>query len=233
METQGYVKLLEREFADRQRNNESYSLRAYARDLKIDPSTLSAILKGKRTLPLKRAQDVAKCLNLCPSESQFFYQSLASNRSSLRKLLDFPAFDTSLLLTEDHYYKVMAEWEHYATLSLLQINKGQWSYEKIGKRLGISTVRAKDIIDRLIDLELVQRNAQGELHPTHSRLDTTDGIKSTALRKAQKEALQMGIDKLDQVPMKERSYSIETIPVDIGKIDEAREMILEDRKSVV
>ena len=49
-----YREILKNELIERKRNNPSYSLRSFARSLKISPTTLSCVLKGKRGLEATR-----------------------------------------------------------------------------------------------------------------------------------------------------------------------------------
>jgi transcriptional regulator with XRE-family HTH domain len=57
------VDLLLKEFDQRKLKNSRYSLRAYARDLGVDSSFLSKVLRGKRILGYKVAEDMRKRLS--------------------------------------------------------------------------------------------------------------------------------------------------------------------------
>ena len=67
-----YRSILKSEFAQRCDRNSGYSLRAFARDLKIHPSRLSAVLNGKKGLSKDSASDVAKILGFAPREAEMF-----------------------------------------------------------------------------------------------------------------------------------------------------------------
>ncbi len=66
------IEVMRRVLLERRTKNSKYSLRAYARDLAIDSSTLAQILHGKRGLPMGRVKDVAERLRLSADESQLF-----------------------------------------------------------------------------------------------------------------------------------------------------------------
>jgi transcriptional regulator with XRE-family HTH domain len=54
--------MLETEFARRRRVNPRYSLRAFARSVNLEHSTLSQLLRGKRTMTWKSIQQIARTM---------------------------------------------------------------------------------------------------------------------------------------------------------------------------
>lgn len=70
-----YIKVLKEIFEERKRNNPRYSLRAFARDLRMQAPSLSHILNGHRRLPETRVADVVEILNLTPERRQHFLES--------------------------------------------------------------------------------------------------------------------------------------------------------------
>ena len=65
-EKNNFEEILKDEFIRRKHENELYSLRAFARDLHIQPSPLSAILNGKRPITKKMKKRLALSLGLSP-----------------------------------------------------------------------------------------------------------------------------------------------------------------------
>lgn len=84
METKFYILKLAEHLANKQKVNSRYSLRAFARDLSMDSSTLSQIIRGKRSLPISAADRVAALLNLTGQERENFMQSLEKKRVFLK-----------------------------------------------------------------------------------------------------------------------------------------------------
>lgn len=84
METKFYVTKLTEHLANKQKLNSRYSLRAFARDLSMDSSTLSQILRGKRSLPYSASERVAALLNLTGPDREAFMQSLEKKRDYLK-----------------------------------------------------------------------------------------------------------------------------------------------------
>lgn len=74
-----YRRLLREIFENRKRNNPRYSLRAFARDLRMQPPTLSHVLNGHRRLPASRVEDIADGLGLSAEQRGEFLSSLESD----------------------------------------------------------------------------------------------------------------------------------------------------------
>jgi len=76
-----YVEKLRIVFEARQRQNPLYSLRAFARDLGIDSSSLSKVLQGRRQLSKKAGVEVALNIGLDETETAEFLESHRANTS--------------------------------------------------------------------------------------------------------------------------------------------------------
>lgn len=86
------IKLMQ-EWDDRRKTNQAFSLRAYARFLSIDPSSLSAILKGKRGVPQSAVERICERLRLNEKEAKLFRESARFQKVSLRSLADLESED--------------------------------------------------------------------------------------------------------------------------------------------
>ena len=71
-EVTDYKIYLTREFEFRRRRNSGYSLRAFARDLEIQPSKLSEILSQRVGMSTATAEKIAANLKLLDDESRHF-----------------------------------------------------------------------------------------------------------------------------------------------------------------
>ena len=63
---------LQQEFFQRQRRNPRYSLRAFARDLELSPSTLSEILNGRHRPQAATIGKICQRLSLAPAEEEYW-----------------------------------------------------------------------------------------------------------------------------------------------------------------
>jgi uncharacterized protein (TIGR02147 family) len=213
----------------KQRNNPHYSLRAYARDIGIHPATLSQIINGKRALPVKDSEKVIKRLNLGPKERSLFIDSLT--KSKTYNQIKISEEDNRLVLDES-YYKIIAEWEHFAVLELFNISDFLRTKEDVAERLDLTANRTDVVINNLLICKLLETDTEGKFVKIHSDVKTADDIVSQALRDSHKEAMQMGIAKVEEIAIELRDFSSYTLAVDMNKIPEAKSLIREFRKKM-
>lgn len=213
----------------KQRNNPHYSLRAYARDIGIHPATLSQIINGKRALPAKDSEKVIEKLNLTPREKSLFLDSLLKGKSYNE--IEISEEDNRLLLDES-YYKIIAEWEHFAVLELFQIEDFQRTKEDVAKRLDLTANRTEVVITNLMTGKLIEIDEDGKLVKIHEDVKTTDDITNQALVDSHKESMQMGIKKIDDISVDLRDFSSWTLAIDMNKYQDAKALIKEFRKKM-
>src|SRR5690242_10123333 len=87
-----YRSFLKDELERRMGINAGYSLRAFARDLKMSPQNLSSLLKGKKGISAEAAATMADRLEMNPQEASYFLDlvSLAHARNpQARKIAEF------------------------------------------------------------------------------------------------------------------------------------------------
>ncbi len=231
MELQSYyLTKIKQDLSQKQKVNPHYSLRAFARDLGVHPSTMSQILKGNRPLPLKDSSRVVEKLNLGPKERTLFMESLLKSKVRLDNI-KIDEVDNRFMLDESHY-KIIAEWEHYAVLDLFELKSFEPTLTEIAQRLGITENRADVVVNNLLVSGLLKVNADGSFMKVHEDVRTTEDIKSQALKDSHKETMRMGIDKLDQIEVELRDFSSSTIAVDLNKLPEAKAIIREFRQKM-
>lgn len=223
-----YIRKLRETLSSRQRVNASYSLRAFAKDISIHPSSLSLILKAKRSLPLKDSKKVATSLKLSPKEASLFYESLFLERMKAEAKAS-PATEPSFVLDEA-YHDVVAEWEHFAVLNLLEVSGFEPRIEFVAKKLNITNQRAKVVVDHLIHVNLISIQSDGSWKPQFENLRTTEDVPSAAIHKAHLEKMDLGKAKLEQVPLDLRDFSSVSFAIDMENMDEAKALIREFRR---
>ncbi len=214
----------------KQRSNPKYSLRAYANYLDLHSSTLSQIFKGKRSLPIKKSAFIVEKLKLTAKEKTLFFESLYKTKTNI-DLIKIDDLDDRFMLDES-YYKVIAEWEHYAVLSLFDLTNVDVNLDLITSRLGLDENRALVVVNNLTFCGLVSQNSEGKLQKSHPRLRTTEDVSNQAIKDSHLEALDMGKKKLEEIEIELRDFSAMTIAMDLEKITEAKTIIREFRQKM-
>jgi plasmid maintenance system antidote protein VapI len=92
--------ILEAEFARRRRLNPRYSLRAFARSVELEHSTLSQLLRGKRALTWRSIGRIARTMRWTGSAVlQLSAQSKVDSRDFARRL-DVSVDEVNVALTD-------------------------------------------------------------------------------------------------------------------------------------
>lgn len=206
--------VLQRALLQRCQRNPKYSLRAFARALDICPSTLSKILNGKRSLPKTKALEVANELELNPAERELFL----SNFNTKDKVVES---EVDLALLEMDQFAIIADWYHYAILSLLELPEASIDPQWISKRLSITQVEAKDAIERLTRLKMIEE-VDGVWKQATSPIQMNNKSSSAAARKFHKQLLTKAIDSLENDSFDRRSLSSMTFEMDASQMQLAR-----------
>lgn len=205
-------------------------MRAYARDLGMNPSSLSQVLRGKRGIPLNKVGFVVDKLELDSKERTIFIESLYRSKTNIDNI-KIDSLDERFII-DSSYSKVLAEWEHYAVLTLFNLTDFTVNSTTISERLGISFNRAEVVLSNLLNSKLVEEDETGTLRKTHPDLKTTEDIKSQALRKSHLENLEIAKTKLDEIEVELRDFSATTVAVDLKQIPEAKTIIREFRQKM-
>lgn len=222
-----YLTKLHSELARRQQSNTHYSLRAFARDLGIDASQLSKIMTGKRLLSTELAKQISTTLKLEVQESLLFVESIHRLKPTIDGI-KIPLSDERYILDDESHWKVIAEWEHYAVLSLFDIPKFKPDPEEISTRLGITHDRALEVLENLSIAGLLSEDEKGNLMKSHSVVRTTEDNKSRARDASHLETLELGKVKI-QLDPELRDFSSSTLAIDMSKLSEAKMVIREFR----
>lgn len=85
MKLENYRHYIQSEFENRRIRNPSYSLRAFARDLKTSPSRLSEAINGKRGISNELAHEFVRALGLSGTDAEIFLLSVEAEHSRSQK----------------------------------------------------------------------------------------------------------------------------------------------------
>lgn len=225
-----HIQAIREALSKKQRANPSYSLRAFGRDLNLNSSTLSQVLNGKRPLPIKDCERVAKTLKLTPVDRMRFFES-ALKKHNLLNQIQTPSYDDRYLIDESHY-RVIAEWEHYAVLTLVDLTDFKVTLSSVIEKLGITKIRAETVLQNLQQAQLLKRDDDGFYQKIHSSVRTTEDVTSQALQNSHLEALELGAKKLESTPLDLRDFSAINVAIDPDQMIEFKTIIREFRQKV-
>jgi len=236
--TQTFREYLRSVLVERCDRNPQYSLRAFARSLMIDPSTLAKLLGGSRPLGRRLIHKLSMRLGLNPAEVQTFVEHYEFSRSTSRRTSAAsvqpkapPNLYENLPLDS---FKVISDWYHYGILELMQVENFKQDLAWISKCMGISIHQAKSAIERLHRVGILETSPEGRwVEPLAPKTTTTgNAFTHAAFRNLQKSILEKALIALEEVPFEERDQTSMTIAIDSSRLPEAREKIKAFRREL-
>jgi uncharacterized protein (TIGR02147 family) len=214
-----YRQILQTEFKCRARKNKRYSIRAYAKTLKISPSHLSRILGGKRGLSLSLAESFADRLQFPDDKKQYFCDLVAAAHSRRPEQQKSAKARVSTYRAKRERYlpldvlNAVSDWYHGAIRQLALVDDFKSDPAWIAERLGIGVPVAQEAIERLIRLGLMVRAADGTLKTEESTaIHKADGIPSEAVRKFHSQILEKASGALHAQSISERYIASNLMP---------------------
>lgn len=198
--------------------NPNVSLRAYAKKVGISPGSLSLILLGKRSMSNELAELIANNLKLDPQQRSEVIQKPEIPKNNKRTL------DNYMQLNSDQF-DLISQWHYFAILNLMHLKNFISDSKWIARRIGISEEKAKESLELLQRLQLVSKNAKGELKRIKPKFRTEDDVKNEALRISHLESLDLAKNRLADCDVNNRDYTWITFPMDKNKMAKAKELI--------
>jgi uncharacterized protein (TIGR02147 family) len=220
--------LLLNEFENIRCKNPNYSLRAFAQKLAVPPSALSEVMNGDRVPAEKLALKILLGLNLEPS----FVNKTITNLSAERRGVEYSEDVGEYKTLDAEYFHVIADWYHFAILSLAETKGFKSNARWISRRLGISEVVAEKAIERLIKLEMLSQDKDGKLKATGIQYKSTTDIVSQAIKKQHTQNLDMAKEALEQIDINMRDITSITMAIDLKLLPEAKKKIQKFRREM-
>jgi transcriptional regulator with XRE-family HTH domain len=210
-----FQQTLQKEFLNIKARNPSFSMRAFARKLGVQPSALCEILNNKRI----------------PSKKMVMRIATGLGQNSLSETYLNHGDQTQVLSIDQ--YKLVSDWHHFAILSLMELRDFQSSIPWIAKRLNIANKMVKESLVLLKKNNLVIEDEAGNFSLTGKSLKTSTDIVNDAIKAHTIQALDLAREALLKCPIEKRDYSTVTMAIDVAKIPEAKEMIKKFRKKLM
>ncbi|QDK44515.1 hypothetical protein DOM22_04755 [Bdellovibrio sp. ZAP7] len=212
------VEIIKTELLRRKRDNKSYSLRAFADFLEISPGRLSELLSGKRSLSKKMKIKISERLGL--SEMNELLETQPQN-------LTFSDRTDYHFLSNDAF-TVLADWYHFAILSLADTADFKADPKWIAKRLGISILEATEALARLRKVGAIKLSGS-KMTKTNKSVRAGNGLDSQALRISHRQSIEQAVISLNETPVDLRDISSITMAIDLKKLPIAKKIIQEFR----
>ena len=209
---------LQNELAKRAKKNARFSIRAFARHLGIEPSSLAQVLSGKRNLTDQMCLRLAEPLKLSSTKLR-----LLMKRDGIGKSSD--SFSQFRRLEEDEF-RVISEWHYYAILELTRTDAFKGNINWIAASLEITAAEVRAAVERLKRLGYLKIDATGKwIDALGSATNLGNERSAHEFREYQSQILKKASVALETVAYEERVQSSMTFVGSRERIAEAKRRI--------
>jgi uncharacterized protein (TIGR02147 family) len=216
--------------------NPSYSLRAFARSLKMSPPFLSRVMRGERQLSIRKGLSVAKILGITGVELDIFKQALIGDADSavssqtLALRQEQQKQVTDMLSME--YFRMISDWKCSAIVALSGLPTFKATPQWVSTRLGISRKDSKESLAVLSRLGILKKSAESQLQGKGIWFRTSQDIPSEAIRQFHRGVIQKALESLDAVKVDRRDISGVTVLIDPKRLPIAKRRIQKFRREL-
>lgn len=194
--------------------NERYSKRAYAKKLGISHGPLVEIMNGKRKVSVAMAKKLCERLPLSPRQIDLI---ISKPITSIQKEVEFE-------LKEDQFF-LISDCRHFALLNLIKIKSQSHKPKALAERLDLSEDKVRAMLERLLRLEMIEIDKNGNYRRTKETLKTSDDVLSLSIKAAHKSMLGITVERLDDTALELRDFSSITMAINTKKIAAAKQLI--------
>jgi len=210
--------LLLKTYSVKTESNPAFSMRAFSKKIGISSGALSEILQNKRRVTKQTAKKILSNLFFSPHEIESFFETTKntsdSQEKSAREYRD---------LSIDQY-AVLSNWQYFAFLNLIELPSLDHSISHLAKRLDLTPKKIREIIERLLKLEMIEEK-EGRFIRTSVRYKTTEDITNSAIKKYHNETLELGQTALREVPVELRDFSSILLKINVKNIKKVKDLI--------
>ncbi|HKP95394.1 MAG TPA: TIGR02147 family protein [Fibrobacteria bacterium] len=236
-----YRAFLKDSYQARKRANASFSFRYIGKKVDLDGGTVRHLFKGERNLNPALAGKLARVFGLNNRERIFFEilvlfgqaRSQAEKNHFLEKL--FRLRDLKVKTLEERQHEYYRAWYHMAMRELLNFHPFDGDYQALGRMLqpAISPAEAKSALQVLLDVGLVEKDAEDGLRLTDKTITSGEGIRSLSLKNAQRTMAELACRALDDVPAPERDISGITFSLSAQGAERIKARLRECRRDLI
>jgi uncharacterized protein (TIGR02147 family) len=223
-------RFLQHELTRRISANPRYSLRAFAKALRISPAMLSLVLARKQSLSQKSVDKISKVVPMSPGQLGHLYKMAQLKKHKGFKSFNLKDHENVKQMTME-IFTVLSQWYHFAILSLLELGNSNIQPRWISKKLGISLTEAKLAINRLVSLGLITQT-KGRWKQTSAPMRIGTELSTTAARQFQKQLLEKALFSLENDDLASRDITSMTFSMDPSHLNYASERITEFRRAL-
>jgi len=227
-----YQGILKQALAERTRANPAYSLRTFARDLGLAPSTLSEVLRGQKGLSPKKSIAVTNALQLPAWQTSYFHDLVTQShgrtpeeKQKASERIKAAARDTKLQNLKSDTTRALTSWLSLAILECVHLKDFEPSESWLAARLRVSVKEIRETRDLLLQVKLLEIEPDGKWKDLSPYFTSSDGVPSEAIRSYHRSMLRLAENKLEQDSIEDRVLKSVVCSLEESQLPEARRIL--------
>lgn len=224
------VSYIEEVYKRRKKVNSNYSLRSFARNLGVSSSVIIQILNKKKRVSPKILKTIAPKLEMPEDVFQKFLQK----QIHIKKITNVTSLEKPSMKTIDvESFEVISTWYNYAILELFHLEGFDFNAQNVARVLKLPVTEAETALKNLQKVGLITLAETGNYVPTcdYTVINSVEAP-SLAMKKRQKQIMEIAALKIDAVSQELRDNSSITLAVDLELLPEIKEKIKKFRRSL-
>jgi uncharacterized protein (TIGR02147 family) len=236
-----YRQFLRALFEEKKREKAGFSHRSLMEKLSLQsPGHMLFIMQGKRRLTTAIALRLASYLKFSKREQRYLLalvrysdaKTPAEKQYAFEELLQLRQHP-SMLVTPDSY-RFYGKWYYSAIRAVLDVEPITDDCQRLASLLrpAIAASQAKEAVELLLELGMIDRDETGVLHPRESAITTGDVWQGAVIHNLQRQFIELGKESLDRFDKIERDISNLTVTVSDQTFDLIRKKVTELRSQI-
>lgn len=200
------------------------------------------VMNGTRNLSQSGSFKLSEALQLSEKEAEYFICLVAFNQAGsprekeffYLKMADICKYSKQQKIRQDQF-DYYSEWYYSALRSILPVIDFKDDYAAIGKFLSppLSAAQAERAIQFLLNLGLLDRDADGLYHVATSQITAGEAVRSVAMMRFHKQSLDLARRALESYSSDERDVTGVTMSLSQNGFDKIRDEIALFRKKIM
>jgi uncharacterized protein (TIGR02147 family) len=222
-----YRFILMEEFKQRRERRPKFSHNAFANQIGVNPSNLTAVLNRRYGISAVTAKKIALSLKYNDEQTNFFIDLVESehgrtkvDREQAQTRLSRYRANVEQTLPTAHF-ELIKKWYYAATIELIKVRGPKISVAEIAKALRISRSEAEDAIEVLVRLDEISVMHEGFV--ANNRLKTaTAATPNLLVRESHKQYLELAAKAIDRAHFSKRKARSTVFSFNSQRTEEVR-----------
>ncbi len=224
-----YREILTAKFQERRRNNPRYSLRAFAKDLKISPSRLSEVMSGKGSLSIQKGRQIAERLNMSALVAADFVDMIEAAGHGAQSFKDAAARrvtvrggDVRTIALDE--FAMVSDWRYLAIWTFMTLPQFDGDRKTIADHFKMNLIEVEDVLRRLERLKMVSVNGKNWVIGK-TQFYTGGSVPHGAIRQIHSQMSALGRKSIEDQKFSERHLESAILTIDRSRYGEIQQKI--------